>query len=139
MTVKILEKSTTLPSSDYLSREPMEGHKMTLGVACAFIAAVVVIIQGVVAIVYGETLIFMTFQAQALLGIGLGIGLTGIFGTIIGVCLLGGAYVSSSNGLQIIGGIVVIIFSLLSILAGGGWFLGVALGIFGGTLSLFKK
>jgi hypothetical protein len=88
----------------------MEGHKVTVGVACSVIAAALIIVQGVVAIVYGETLIFMTFGAQALLGAGLEIGLTGIFGTVIGVCVLGGAYVTSASGLRIIGGIVVIIF-----------------------------
>ena len=37
------------------------------------------------------------------------------------------------------GGIIVLIFALLSIIAGGGWLMGLILGVIGGILALLKK
>lgn len=115
--------------------------RVTIAVVLSIIAAVLVIGQGVVLLVYGEITSFLTLQSatKPTFTFGLSIGLIGIFGIIVGVCILAGMYLMSSPGLKDIGAIVVLIFSLLSIVAGGGWFVGIALGVLAGMLGLYRK
>jgi hypothetical protein len=41
--------------------------------------------------------------------------------------------------MEVAGGTIVIIFSLLSIFVGSGWLIGLILGVIGGILALLKK
>ena len=54
------------------------------------------------------------------------------------VIIIIGAYMIY-NGVEMAGGITVLIFSTLSIFAGGGWLIGLILGVIGGVLALLKK
>jgi hypothetical protein len=50
-----------------------------------------------------------------------------------------GAVLIYMPGKEVVGGIIVLIFSLLSIIVGGGFYLGLVLGIIGGILGILKK
>jgi hypothetical protein len=65
--------------------------------------------------------------------------ITGSIAIVFAILLIIGAVLIFTPGRETIGGIIVLIFSVLSIIAGGGWLLGFALGIAGGTLGLLKK
>ena len=60
-------------------------------------------------------------------------------GVILAILVIIGAILIYMPGKEIIGGILVIIFSILSIFIGGGFLIGLILGIIGGALGLAKK
>ena len=60
-------------------------------------------------------------------------------GVIFGIIVLIGAILIYKPGRELTGGILVIIFSILSIIIGGGFIIGLILGIIGGALGLAKK
>ena len=62
--------------------------------------------------------------------------LTFIFGIII---LVGSYYIYLPGGFETEGGIMVAIFSLISITAGGGFIVGAVLGLLGGILSIYER
>lgn len=57
----------------------------------------------------------------------------------MGLVVFVGAYLMYVRGLEVAGGAIVILGSVLSILIGGGWLFGLGLGIIGGILGLLKK
>jgi hypothetical protein len=130
-----------MPASDYLSSFTTEGHKLTLGVIFSVVGAGLILVQSVLVLIFGETVTFTGLQSGVgpTTSFGLGIQLAGIFGIIIAIFILGGAWLVSTPGFEIIGGIVILIFSVLSLFVGGGWFFGLFLGVLGGILGLSKK
>jgi hypothetical protein len=54
------------------------------------------------------------------------------------VVLIGAYYVYLPGGYEIIGGIMVALFSIVSIATGGGFIVGTLLGLIGGVLSIFR-
>lgn len=60
-------------------------------------------------------------------------------GAIFGILVLIGAILIYKPGREVTGGILVLIFSILSIIIGGGFILGTILGIIGGALGIAKK
>jgi hypothetical protein len=66
---------------------------------------------------------------------GIDIKVLGIVTLILGVMVLVGAFLIRSGRVRE-GGITVISFSVLTIFAGGGYFVGVILGVIGGALAL---
>jgi len=63
----------------------------------------------------------------------------GMIGLIFAIIVIVGAILIYMPGKEIIGGILVLIFSILSIVIGGGFVLGLILGIIGGALGIAKK
>jgi len=63
----------------------------------------------------------------------------GMIGLIFAIIVIVGAILIYMPGKEIIGGILVLIFSILSIIIGGGFVLGLILGIIGGALGIAKK
>ena len=63
----------------------------------------------------------------------------GAVGAIIALVVIVGGFLIYMPGKETIGGIIVIIFSILSIFIGGGFLIGLILGIIGGILGLTKK
>ena len=49
------------------------------------------------------------------------------------------AYFIYNSGTEVVGGAIVIIFSALSIITGGGWVIGLILGVVGGIIGILKK
>lgn len=60
-------------------------------------------------------------------------------GILFGIIVLVGAVLIYMPGKEVAGGILVIIFSLFSIIIGGGFIIGLILGIIGGALGIAKK
>jgi hypothetical protein len=60
-------------------------------------------------------------------------------GAILAIIVIIGAILIYIPGKETIGGILVIIVSLISIVIGGGFIIGLILGIIGGILGLYKK
>jgi len=63
----------------------------------------------------------------------------GFIGTILAILVIIGSYLVYMPGKETIGSIIVIFFSIVSIVIGGGFFIGLILGIIGGILGLYKK
>jgi hypothetical protein len=128
-----------LPRSDYLSRYSSEGFKVTAGAVFSAIGGSIVLIQGLVILLNGEAMIFSIQNGTGSLPFGLSLGAAGVFEIAVGACMLGGTYLVASSVFKIIGAIVVLIFSIVSVVIGGGWVVGLVLGLLGGILGLFRK
>jgi hypothetical protein len=63
----------------------------------------------------------------------------GAIGAIIALVVIVGGFLIYMPGKETVGGILVIVCSILSIVIGGGFFIGLILGILGGALGLAKK
>jgi hypothetical protein len=111
--------------------------RATAGFIISLIAGILILINGLMFIVLAE---FIESLAGAL-----PIFVEGIFatlaaiGVILAILVIIGAILIYMPGKEIIGGILVIIFSILSIFIGGGFLIGLILGIIGGALGLAKK
>jgi len=62
-----------------------------------------------------------------------------ILGVLAGFLMIAGALVLYQPGYGTLGGIIVMVSSLVGLLAGGGFILGFVLGLIGGALSLTQK
>ena len=62
-----------------------------------------------------------------------------IIGVLAGFLIVAGALILYQPGYETIGGIIVMIASILGLLAGGGFIVGFILGLIGGTLALTRK
>ncbi len=63
----------------------------------------------------------------------------GIFGVVSGVLILLGGALAYYRDFRVGGGVIVLVFSILSLFGGGGLFLGLILGILGGALILLNR
>jgi len=63
----------------------------------------------------------------------------GAIGLLFAIIVIVGAILIYRPGKEILGGILVLVFSILSIIIGGGFFIGLILGIVGGALGIAKK
>ncbi len=120
--------------------------KATAGFAISLIAGIIILINGLIILAAASLLSSLTgFIPTGIPGGDLtGAAITfvqmlGAAGTIFAIIVIIGAILIYMPGKEIIGGILVIIFSLLSIVVGGGFILGLILGIIGGALGLAKK
>ena len=62
-----------------------------------------------------------------------------IFAVVFGIMVLLGAFLMYRPGKEMAGGILVLVFSAVSVIAGGGFLAGFVLGVIGGVLGLVKK
>lgn len=60
-------------------------------------------------------------------------------GVACGICILLGAVIIYTPTFEVIGAMLVIIFSLIAIIVGGGFIVGVVSGVLGGALAILKK
>ncbi len=111
-----------------------------MGFALSLIAGILVLVQGVVRIVRGELNILAVLDEfrRRILG-GLALEVVGAIAIVFGILILIGAILLYKPGNETTGGIIVLVFSALSILTGGGFVVGFVLGIIGGALGLAKK
>jgi hypothetical protein len=63
----------------------------------------------------------------------------GVFGIVCAILIIVGALLAYYKGMRVAGGIIIIIFSVLSIFSLGGFVIGMILGIVGGALILATK
>jgi hypothetical protein len=106
----------------------------------SLIAGILVLIQGIIRIARGELNILGVLDEfrRRILG-GLALEAIGAIAIVFGILILIGAILLYKPGYETAGGIIVLVFSVLSILTGGGFVAGFILGIIGGALGLTKK
>lgn len=63
----------------------------------------------------------------------------GIFGIVSAILVLAGGALAYYRDLRTAGGIIVILFSILSLFGGAGLFIGLVLGVIGGVLILMNR
>ncbi len=125
---------------------PAPVKKATAGFAISLIAGIIILINGLIILAAASLLSSLTgliptgIPGGDLTGAAITfVQMLGAAGTIFAIIVIVGAILIYMPGKEIIGGILVIIFSLLSIVVGGGFILGLILGIIGGALGLAKK
>jgi len=98
-----------------------------------------ILLRGIVRIVVGDVITFAgsdVIRHRFLAGLALNI--LGGIAVLFAILILVGAYFVYS-GMEVTGGVIVLIFSVLSIFVGSGWLIGLILGVIGGILALLKK
>lgn len=109
------------------------------GFVLSLIGGILILIYALMVISAGSELTAMLEQ----MGFGDVTGLLNMLlalGVLSGFLVIIGALLIYMPGKEVIGGVVVLIFSLLSVLGGGGfYFIGTILGIIGGILGIMKK
>ena len=110
-----------------------------MGFAFSLAGAILILLRGIVRIVVGDVLAFAgsdeirrRFLAALALNIVGGIAVVFAILIIIGACLI-------YAGMTTAGGIIVIVFAVLSILVGSGWLIGLLLALVGGILGLLRR
>ena len=115
-------------------------ERATIGFVLSLIGALIISVQVIVRIFRGEATAFLGSEELRLrVFSGLRLEVVGVIAIVFAIVILFGAYLIYSPGKQVAGGIIVIVFSALSILTGGGWLIGLILGLIGGILGLLKK
>ncbi len=118
---------------------PPRPQRATLGFAFSIAGALLILLRGIVRIVAGDIITFAgsdEIQHRFLAGIAL--NLIGGVAVVFAIIIIVGAYLIYS-GATAAGAALVIVFSLLSIIAGSGWLIGLILGVIGGILAFLKK
>jgi hypothetical protein len=121
------------------TQQPVSKQRAAIGFAFSLAGALVILAQGLVRIVRGEITFLGSDEIRRRILAGLALGTVGVIAVVFAVLIIIGAYFIFNPGTEVVGGIIVLIFSAFSIIAGGGWLIGLILGIIGGILALLKK
>ena len=114
-------------------------HLAVLGYAFSIAGAILILLRGLVRIVAGDVITFAgSVEIRRRFLTGLALNIFGGIAVVFAVLIIVGAYLIYS-GMEMAGGVIVIIFSALSIFVGSGWLIGLILGLIGGILGLLKK
>ena len=114
-------------------------QKATLGIAFSIMGAALIFLRGLIRISAGDVITFVgSDEVRHRFLAGLALNLIGGVAVAFAILIIVGAYLIYS-GAEMTGGIIVIIFSVLSILVGSGWLIGLILGVIGGLLAIVKK
>jgi hypothetical protein len=124
---------------------PTAPKRATIGFALSLIAAILILLNGIAFIALQSvlnSLIEFIPMPVTIPGIGFAqsvFATIGAIGVVFAILVLIGAFLIYMPGKEVIGGIIVLIFSILSIVTMGGFFIGMILGIIGGALGIAKK
>jgi len=119
---------------------PPPPKRATIGFAISVVAALIILAQGIVRVFRGQAIAFLgSDELRRRVLSGLRVEFVGTIAIIFAILILLGAYFIYSPGKETIGGIIVLVFAAISIITGGGWLIGLILGIAGGILGLLKK
>lgn len=118
----------------------MAGNNPTAAFVLSLIGGLIILIEAVILLAFASIL-------EGVIGGLTGVGgltsiLTAIFalGAIFGlVVILGGVMLYAKPQSHVMWGVIVLLFSLFSIIAGGGFYLGLILGLVGGILGIIWK
>ena len=125
-----------------------EVKRATAGFAISLVAGILIIICSILCLAaaawmgWMEEWMYSWGMPSEMPGVGPAqaiVTILGVIGLIFGIIVLIGAYFIYTPGKETLGGILVLVFSILSIFAGGGFLIGLILGIVGGALGLAKK
>ena len=114
-------------------------QRATIGFAFSLAGAILILTRGLIRIVAGDIITFVgSDEVRRRFLAGLALNIIGGAAVLFAVLIIAGAYLIYS-GEEAVGGIIVIVFSALSIFVGSGWLIGLILGLVGGILGLLKK
>ena len=114
-------------------------HRATLGFAFSIAGAILILLRGLVRITVGDFITFVgSDEVRHRFLAGIALNIIGGIAVVFAVLIIVGAYLIYS-GMEMSGGVIVLIFSALSIFVGSGWLIGLILGLIGGILALAKK
>ncbi len=124
--------------------EAVEVKRATAGFIVSLIGG---IIDAIVAVIIIAAASWVAEFGESIPGYGFGAGLTAAFlatwgaiGLILAILVIIGAVLIYMPGKEVIGGILVLVFSIISFFfTAGGLFIGLILGIIGGALGIAKK
>ncbi len=115
-------------------------QRNTLAFALSLAGALLILIQGFVRIFRGAAITFLySDEIRRRILVGLALTIVGVIAVVFAILVIIGAFLIYNPGTQVVGGVIVIVFSALSIIVGGGWLLGLILGIIGGVICLIRK
>lgn len=120
---------------------PQQPRKATAGFIISLIAGILILINALVWFAL-RSLVSSLPIPIGIPGMEIAEALLTLFGTaglIFAIIVIVGAILIYMLGKEVVGGILVLIFSILSIVIGGGFFLGLILGIIGGALGIAKR
>jgi len=124
---------------------PTAPKRAMAGFVISFIAGIFIILGGLALVAlqsFINSVIDIIPMPVTIPGIGFAesvFATIGAIGLVFGIIVIVGAFLIYMPGKEIIGGIIVLIFSIISIVAMGGFIIGMILGIIGGILGLLKK
>lgn len=128
-----------------MTTAPTSPKRAMAGFAISFVAGILILLNGLVFFALQSIInSFIDFIPMPVTIPGIGFAQSvfatiGAIGLVFGIIVIVGAFLIYMPGKEVIGGIIVLIFSILSIVALGGFFIGLILGIIGGILGLLKK
>jgi hypothetical protein len=114
-------------------RRKVEPRNLTLGFALAIVAALFILINGAVWLMVSS--IFLMLLPIS----GFPFVILGAIGVVFAVAVFIGAILVYVFRKEFVGGLIVLIFSILSMGIGGGFFIGFALGVLGAFFILKKE
>ena len=122
------------------TRQPVSEHRRaTVGFAFSLAGAVLILLRGIVRIIIGDIITFAgSDELRRRFLTGLALNIVGGMAIVFAILILIGAFLMYS-GMGTAGGVIVLIFSALSIFVGSGWLIGLILGVIGGILGILKK
>jgi len=116
-----------------------EPKKAMLGFLFSLIGAILILVRGIVLIVRGDIITFVgSDEVRRRFLAGIALNLIGGVAIVFAILIIVSAYLLYA-GMATAGGIMVIVFSALSIFVGSGWLIGLILGLIGGILGLLKQ
>lgn len=120
----------------------MEGStgakRATIGFALSLIGGILILINGV-ALFAMSSILDQLGLGDMLSLVGLSLDYLGGVMIVFAIIVFIGAWLIYTPGKEMIGGILALIFSVISFIGGGGFALGAILGLIGGILGLLKK
>ena len=121
-------------------QQPVSNFKRAnLGFAFSLVGAILILLRGIVRMVRGDVITFLgSDEVRRRFLTGITLNVLGAIAIVFGIIIIIGAIIIY-NQMEVVGGTIVILFSLLSIFVGSGWLIGLLLGVIGGILALFKK
>jgi len=110
-----------------------------LGFAFSLVGAILILTRGIIRIIAGDIITFVgSDEVRHRFLAGLALNLVGGVAVVFAVLIIVGAYFIYKR-METTGGIIVLVFSVLSIFVGSGWLIGLILGVIGGLLAIVKK
>ena len=114
--------------------------RAAIGFAFSLTGAILILLRGIVRLIMGHDILNFAgsdvvrhrLLAALTLSVLGGVAIAFAVLIIVGAALM-------YTGMTTVGGVIVIVFSLLSIFVGSGWLIGLVLGLIGGILGLLQK
>ncbi len=138
-----LYRSLAVRSTEFLqqpSTQPAsKPRRATLGIVFSIVGAVLILMRGLIRIVTSDVITFVgSDEVRHRFLAGIALNIIGGVAVVFAILILVGVYLIY-NKMEATGAVLVLIFSVLSILVGSGWLIGLILGVIGGILALLKK